>query len=243
MIAFSFSKILIILAAIIAIIVVYEICRVFYYIHISIWLVASAEPYTLSGSSNWLSVLVLWDSTAVGVGATTRQDSIPGRLAKYVGATRVENHAISGATVADVGSQLAQVEKKEYDYILLQIGANDMVAFHSLEIVSRDYEVLLKSLPKAKKLIVLSCGNLGGAKIFPKIMGIYYEAISRNYHAKFRTIVENHGGVYVDIFEEPSVDPFVLQPDVYLAKDYFHPSSVGYAHWFEKLIIQIKSIN
>ena len=241
MIPFSFSRILIMLAAFMAIMIVYEICIIYHYIRISTWLVAKAQPYVLTSSTDWPSILVLGDSTAVGVWADTASDSTAGRLAKYIGAKRVEHHGVSWAIVADIGDQLTKIEKKEYDYILLQIGANDMVAFHNLETVSRDYEVLLENLPKAKKLIVLSCGNLGWAKIFPRIMGVIYEHLSRSYHAKLWAIVAKHWGIYINLFEERSVDPFVLQPDVYLAADYFHPSSIWYAHWFSSIVKQIES--
>ena len=238
---FSFSRWWIIILLLIAIVIVYEIGRIYYYIRISAWLVTEARPYILTGSHDWISLLVLWDSTAVGVWADTPSDSIAGRLAKYIGATRVENHGVSWAIVVDVDSQLVQVEQEEYDYILLQIGANNMVALHNLGVVSRDYELLLKNLPKTKQLIVFSCGNLGWAKLFPRIIGALYERISRQYHAKLSNIVANHWGIYVNLFEERSVDPFVLEPDIYLAADYFHPSSSWYGIWFNKLVKIIDS--
>jgi lysophospholipase L1-like esterase len=110
-----------------------------------------------------------------------------------------------------------------------------MTRLHSLDTVAKDYEKLIESLPKHKTLIVMSCGNLGGAKIFPSIIGRLYERISRRYHAKFAEIVTRYGGVYIEIFDERSVDPFIREPEVYLAADLFHPSSTGYKYWFTKV--------
>ena len=138
--------------------------------------------------------------------------------------------------MADMPAQLKKIEGKEYDYILLQIGGNDMVQLHTVKTVTAEFKKVLESLPKRKKLIVTSCGNLGGARIFPRLIGMYYEKVSRNYHSRFRTLVQKYNGIYIDLFEKHSVDPFVIEPDKYLAKDYFHPSSVGYAYWFKKVV-------
>ncbi len=203
-------------------------------------IVARTVPYSLSGSTDSISLLVLWDSTAVWVGADTPEESIAGMLAKYIGATRVENHWVSWAVVSDVPPQIALIEQKEYDYILLQIGGNDMTRLHDLDSVAKDYEQLIISLPKHKNLIVMSCGNLGGAKIFPSVIGRLYERTSRSYHAKFSEIVRRHGGIYIEIFDEREVDPFIREPEMYLAADLFHPSSVGYAYWFTKVEKSLK---
>lgn len=135
---------------------------------------------------------------------------------------------------------MAEVEEREYDTILLQIGGNDMTRLHRLSQVAPEFEALIESLPKHQRLIVLSCGNLGGAGIFPRLIGSLYEYISRTYHVKLREITTKHGGIYVDLFDERDSDPFVREPEVYLAPDYFHPSSRGYEYWFTKVEEKLK---
>ncbi len=233
-------QVLPILISIFILCIIYYGYRTYWFIQISRVIVSHTQSYSLTGSHQWISLLILGDSTAVGVGADHSADSIAGRLAKYVGVTRVENHGVSWAIVRDIVAQLAKVEKQEYDYILLQIWGNDMVRFHDLSEISREFEQILNHLPKSKTLIVQSCGNLGGASIFPRIMSAIYENISRSYHAQLWALVAKHWGIYIDLFEERSIDPFVLQPDIYIAADHFHPSSIWYGHWFDKLTIQIE---
>lgn len=115
-----------------------------------------------------------------------------------------------------------------------------MTRLHDLDRVAKDYEDLILSFPKHKNLIVMSCGNLGGARIFPSIIGYLYERVSRSYHAKFSEIVTRHGGIYIEIFDERAVDPFIREPEIYLANDLFHPSSTGYRYWFTKIQAQIQ---
>lgn len=115
-----------------------------------------------------------------------------------------------------------------------------MTRLHRLSQVAPEFEALIESLPKHQRLIVLSCGNLGGAGIFPRLIGSLYEYISRTYHVKLREITTKHGGIYVDLFDERDSDPFVREPEVYLAPDYFHPSSRGYEYWFTKVEEKLK---
>ncbi len=230
----SFKVILILLFLVIAMIAFYG-WRFYRLIKISETIIVRTIPYTLSWSASGVSLLVLGDSTAVWVGADNLDDSIAALLTKRVGATRVEHHWVSWAIVADVKDQVAEIEKQEYDYILLQIWGNDMTRFHNLATVAVEYEALIASLPRHKILIVTSCGNLWGAQIFPHIMGYIYEYVSRSYHTKFAEIVTRYGGIYVDLFDERRADPFIASPEIYLAADLFHPSSIGYRYWFTKI--------
>lgn len=212
--------------------------RFYRLLRISEDIMARTHAYSLVWRSG-TTLLVLGDSTAVGVGAENPEESIAWQLSKYIRASEVENQWVSWAIVSDVARQVALARAKEYDYILLQIGGNDMTRLHDLMKVSKDYESLISSLPKHKYLIVMSCGNLGGARIFPRFIGYIYERISRSYHAKFREIVIWYGGIYIDIFDERAVDPFIRNPGSYLAADLFHPSSLGYEYWFSKVTAQI----
>ena len=45
---------------------------------------------------------------------------------------------------------------------------------------------------------------------------------------------------YINMYTDPSVDPFVLDPKSHFAKDGFHPSSLGYQVWFETIKKNIK---
>ena len=105
----------------------YEYFRIQNLIQVSAGLVAEVRPY--ENATGTVSVLVLGDSTAVGVGSPS-DESVAGRLGEYLHAS-VENHAVSGAVTADLPGQIAKAQKQHYDLILIQIGANDIIRFHS----------------------------------------------------------------------------------------------------------------
>ncbi len=204
-------------------------------VQISEALMASTEPFQMQSDNFKKTMLVLGDSTGVGVGATRPEESVPGLVAKEVGATYVENQAVSGAQVPDVQGQIGKTKLPHYAYIVLQVGANDVTHFHDIEEVSTMLKDALVALPPHDHLVVLMAGNVGAASAFPWFIKPYYTKQTLRYHAAFADIVSKAGGRYVDLYIDPKIDPFVREPKVYLAIDGFHPSSAGYALWFERI--------
>ena len=94
---------------------------------------------------------------------------------------------------------------------------------------------VLTTLPKTAHLTVLIAGNVGAASAFPWFLKPVYTSLTLRYHEQFRGVVTAHGGTYVDLFTPPKDDLFVRYPEKYLARDGFHPSSLGYALWFTKV--------
>ena len=214
----------------------YHVLQVKRKIAISQEIVARTMPYTKESADMSRSLLVLGDSTAQGVGASTKEESIPALVAEKLQATYVENRSFSGAKVSDLEGQLASHRLEKYDTILVQIGGNDIVARNNAQAVASELEALLKTLPKHDKLVVLMCGDVGVATLFPWFVRGYYTHKTLAYHEAFAEVVPRAGGTYVNLYEPKETDPFVKEPEVYFAKDQFHPSSAGYRVWFEKVL-------
>lgn len=181
------------------------------------------------------TLLILGDSTGVGVGATRPEETVAGRLAAYLEATYIENHSVSGAEVADLSTQIQKVRLTHYDFILIQIGGNDVLAFHDAKKTAAQLSKILEALPDAEKVVVISEGNAGGATLFPRIIRPFHYLGSLALHKEFSKVVPAHGATYVNLYVPLMQDPFIKNPGKYLAADGLHPSSAGYALWFEKL--------
>ncbi len=195
-------------------------------------LVANTHPYELSEGSG-PSMLVLGDSTAVGVGASRPEESLPGLVAHATKSAYVENHAVSGAKVRDLSGEIEKAERTSYDLILVQIGANDITRFHSPEETAKMLKEILKTLPEAKRVIVVSAGDLGAANIFPPFLRPLFTRETLAYHKAFGETLPADKIVYVDLYKAPRNHLFKEQPDIYQSADKFHPSSAGYGIWFE----------
>lgn len=182
-----------------------------------------------------VSLLVLGDSTAVGVGADSQKDTVPALLASNVGATYVENYAVSGAKIQDLESQLSNSKLSKYDYILVQIGGNNIVAREDGLAVGEVLRKLYRALPECKQVIHVCCGDVGATTILPLPVRGYYTKKTLAYHSIFEKIDMDSGVTYVNLYEPKNIDPFIKNPELYLAADGFHPSSLGYAYWFSKI--------
>ncbi len=205
-------------------------------ISISKTLIERARSFQADDKDKSRSILVLGDSTGVGVGADRPEDSVAGLLAEHFRSLYVENYSASGAVVADLPSQIRQAKIKEYGLIVVQIGANDMVRFHNARKTADKLGLTLATLPKAKRVFVMSAGNIGSATIFPWFVRPMYTWVTLKYHTEFAQAVAAQHATYVNLYKDPAVDLFSLRPDVYLAADGFHPSSKGYGLWFEQLL-------
>lgn len=199
-------------------------------------LIEETTPYQLLGGDYTRTLLVLGDSTGVGVGAMESQDSVAGRLAQAMGATYVENRAVSGAESADVEQQLKQASLGSYEAILIQVGANDIVHFHD---AAKSADVLSgavrEAVSRSNTTVLMSAGNVGATTNFPIFMKPFYTRLTLQYHDAFGTMAAQAGAIYVNLYEPAQTDPFVADPDRYLAIDGFHPSSEGYGLWFDRL--------
>ncbi|MBY0110834.1 SGNH/GDSL hydrolase family protein [Patescibacteria group bacterium] len=198
-------------------------------------LMAREAPFRIEGEDYTKTMLVLGDSTGVGVGATMPEDSVAGRVAAYIGATYVENHAVSGAAVEDLPKQVSQAGRTEYDLILIHIGGNDILGFNDPKKVGPEFTRILGTLPNTEKVVVLSAGNVGGATIFPGIVRFLHTRLTLQYHDAFAEAVKGTKAVYVNLYLPPKEDPFLKHPKKYLAEDGLHPSSDGYGFWFEQV--------
>lgn len=221
--------------------VLYYSVTLYLTIQVSKKLVTEAVPYEHITDNHSVTLLVLGDSTAVGVGALSGEDTVAGRLAKYVHATYVENKAVSGAIVIDLPSQVKRASLVKYSYVLVQIGANDIIRFHGAEESARQLEVVLKNIPKTDNLIVLTAGNVGGTPFFPWFMRPFYTKRTLEYHDLFAKVVAHAKGTYVNLYVDPASDPVILDPSAYLAEDNLHLSSLGYKIWFEAIAKKLEA--
>jgi lysophospholipase L1-like esterase len=192
-------------------------------------LIANTSAYSSDVGSNTL--LVIGDSTAVGVGASSPKDSLPALVGNYIGAS-VENHAVSGAVTSDMEAQLHEAQQSRYDMILIQVGANDIVGIDSLDAVNNQMQTLLADAQGySSDVVLITAGRVGDAPIFPIIIKPYLNSRAAELRSLFAASAASSGALYVDLSGAAS-DPFDNDPSKYYAADMFHPSSAGYALWF-----------
>jgi lysophospholipase L1-like esterase len=225
-------EILIAVAALAVALFIYSSVRNLYLISVSKKMVDATESYDRRTDNKVRTMLVLGDSTGVGVGAVRPAESVPGRVAEQIGATYIENRAVSGATIDGLPSQVAGIELDSYNLILIQIGANDIVRFRDAERSAENLRQIVESLPPADIVVIISAGDVGTAYLFPLPLRPLYTRKTNQFHEAFEEAFPQN---YVNLAKDPGNELIAAQPVKYLSADKFHPSSAGYGLWFEAL--------
>jgi lysophospholipase L1-like esterase len=146
----------------------------------------------------------------------------------------VENHAVSGAVTADLAGQIAQAQKSHYDLILIQIGANDIIRFHSPSATAQTLDAALRSLqPKSDRIVLLTAGKVGEAPFFPRLLSWLWTWQASRMRTQFIAVTNADGVAYVDLYNAP--DPFNSDPARYYAPDGLHLTADGYGFWFDQV--------
>lgn len=181
-------------------------------------------------------ILVLGDSTATGVGADSREQTVGATVATGVAAltgrpVELRNLANSGATspqlLAQVDRGLAAMSDPEVALVL--IGANDVA--HRL-----DQAAAVRALARAvtrlreagAEVVVATCPDLGSIRPVPQPLRSLGERWSRDLAAKQTVAVVEAGGRTVSLGDLLGPQ-FRELPAVMFSADRYHPSAAGYA--------------
>lgn len=218
--------VLLVMVAAICSYLAYEIARINSLIITGKSLARTAKAFQRAEGAR--SMLVLGDSTAVGVGAEP-EISVAGRLSNLFDAS-VENHANIGATTDDVGGQLKRAERERYDFILIQVGANDIIHFRSLRSAEESLRAILdRTRPLSSRVILLTGGRIGDAPFFPHVARPIMNWRTAALRERFMRVADEYDVVYVDIFSR--TDHFKQNIKKYYSEDLLHLSDEGYGFW------------
>ena len=186
-------------------------------------------------SARRASMLILGDSTGVGVGAALPEESIAGLLAADYPDADIVNFAVSGACVADAIAQVDQCLDAglRFDLALLHVGGNDVVVDTPLPRLADDCDTLLRRLALlAVRTAWLGPPDLGLAPLFPRPYAWVMASRSRAMSQVFSAAAARHKVVFVD-FSAPSHGAyFSKRRRNHFAIDGFHPNSASYKYGY-----------
>ncbi len=189
------------------------------------------------------TIVIAGDSTAFGVGALPAE-STAGRLAAAFPHARVINVARSGANIEKVLGQLARVTEqlarigcRKVDFVLIHACANDVIEFRSPEDVEEDLRaVIALARGLSDNVVVMPGQNFSVAPFFLRPLKGIITWHARKIHAVVARVTAELGVTFVDLFRDPSEDPFVKEPKRYYCADGLHPSGEGYGLWYSALM-------
>lgn len=206
-------------------------------------IVARTVPAQQSPPRCRRTIVIAGDSTAFGVGALP-EETTAGRLAAAFPHARVINVSRSGARIGHVVHQLARVVEqlarvgcRRVDFVLIHACANDVGEFRSPKIFEADLRAAIAVARELSDNVVLMPGqNFGAAPFFLRGLSHIITRHAMRLHAIVERVTAELGVTFVDLFRDPSEDPFVKEPQRYYCADGLHPSGEGYGIWFTALM-------
>jgi lysophospholipase L1-like esterase len=179
-------------------------------------------------------LVVIGDSTAVGVGAGSRARSYPVLLARSLGrhlSVKLDVLGRSGVRIADVAAELApRAASMRPDIVLIGVGVNDAIHLTPLSRVRAALSEALQVLSDAGTTTVVALGPRLDAPALPRPLRDVVATRCRAINRSLRRTAETAGIHVVDL--GPSVgDAFARDPDRYFCEDLLHPGPEGYALW------------
>jgi lysophospholipase L1-like esterase len=202
----------------------------------SIDLAKRSEPWQQAPDRATMRLLIVGDSTAVGTGASLSARSLGGLIGQSHPRLLIENRARDGARFSEVAEQLGGSDR--FDAVLVQAGGNDVIRLRRLDSLQADVaNVAELARRRADWVLLMPSGNVGNAPFFFPPVSWLMTHRSRALHRFVEDAAARTGAVYVNLFHERAVDPFVIDKALN-ASDGLHPSDAGYAVWLRALLTQ-----
>jgi lysophospholipase L1-like esterase len=174
-----------------------------------------------TGGKGKLRLVVVGDSTAVGTGAASLDEALPGRLGKLLGA-RWRAVGRNGATAADVlRDHIDDAAGGPADVAVLLVGWNDAMTLRSPRAFARDLRALVERLRAASpagRIVVVAPPAFSRFAALPQPLKMALGA-----HAA------NLARVAQRVADELEVDLAPGFDGASVASDRFHPDADGYA--------------
>jgi lysophospholipase L1-like esterase len=181
-------------------------------------------------------IVLLGDSTGVGLGCEPARESIAARLARDFPEACITNLCVSGARMADTLRQARQLPPGEIDLVLVLAGGNDVMRFTGWPALEADTRALLAALqPRTRHLVWTGMPNLGLAPLFLPPFSWVLSARARRAQRLFARCAHEAGARFVDFFRDAPADPFSAEPLRYYAADRIHPSAEAYGWCYRRM--------
>lgn len=187
-------------------------------------------------------MVVMGDSLAVGLGATTPSDSIAGLIAADYPGVSILNRARAGTRTAQVRAQLDGVASRgRIAAVWISAGGNDVIANTPLAALRLHLRATLRaSRAVTSTVVVTSTANIGLAPLFFWPLNRVLSYRTRRVRDLFAAECARAGAQFVDFFHEADADPFSRDPGRFFGGDGVHPSAEAYRFCYAQILARTR---
>lgn len=195
--------------------------------------------FGVDGNGPPLSLLILGDSSAAGVGVPTQDTALAGQLVRELAPNFTvtwDLTARTGATTATTLERVKRLDPNTYDVVVLAIGVNDItrsVPLNRWLSLNAKLFDLLQSKFKARRIYTSDLPPMGQFPALPQPLRGVIGMTARRYDAAMARYQATRPEITRLQMDAP-MDPALM------AKDGFHPSAAVYAQWAQALANHIR---
>ena len=187
-----------------------------------------------TGTGTPLSLLLVGDSSIAGVGATTQDQALSGRLVERLTQTRRVTWQVigkTGWTTEDALQALSAHTPHPTDIVILSLGVNDVTTETGISTWLKTYSHLIETLRhdwQAKALVLSGLPLMGAFPALPQPLRWYLGLqAAAHQNALFEKFQRDLDTICL---------PLVFDLDISaMAEDGFHPGPLVYDAWAQKI--------
>ena len=222
----------------------FEIIRTAFLIKKGVNLAREAIPFEQNNPNADIKILFLGDSTAMGTGSKDNKLSTAGRFGTAFPDAHIINLAKNGQKVKDLLKSFDPAEYPDFDLVVMQIGANDVLKITNLKELERDFPLLIQKAKKSSKnVVLLTSGNIGSAPFFHWPFSKFYDVKTKKVVDYVVRMAKEEGASYVYLYTTKRDDPLLKDINRYYAEDLLHLTGEGYGVWYAKIRDAMKRDN
>ncbi len=186
------------------------------------------------GAGPPLSLLLMGDSSAAGVGASTAIETLIGQLLQRLSKTHQVHYLMltkTGKTTANMLTELRQIKPQKFDVVITALGVNDVTSQVPVSRWRQQQQQLLELIKQTFQPAQIIMSGLPPVREFPALpwpLNAYLGAYADSLNETLLTLCQQQQGVQFH-----SLRGFPKEAEA--ASDGFHPGPRVYALWAEKL--------
>jgi lysophospholipase L1-like esterase len=188
----------------------------------------------ISGQGPGLRLLIVGDSSAVGVGTSHQEEALLGQMRKRLSQTNTVHWSVeaqTGATTSDAIARLKARPKEKFDLVTVSLGVNDITSRVPLSEWLQSISTLLNLVEHKFQADVICVSGIPPMQHFPllpqPLRWIVGEQAKRFDRALRKLVTNRNGYSFVEMDFEPDISK--------MSPDGFHPGPKIYAEWGGKV--------
>ena len=200
----------------------------------------SGRRHGFSGQGPDLRLLIMGDSSAVGVGTSHQEEALLGHMRKRLSQTNSVYWSVdakTGATTEDTIARLRESPSQKFDIVSVSLGVNDITTRVPLSVWVKRFSALLELIEIKYRPDVICVSGIPPIQYFPllpqPLRWVLGEQAKRFDRALRKLVADRAGCRFVEMDFCPDVTK--------MSSDGFHPGPKIYSEWGRKVYRAIRN--